>query len=364
MSTSIAILGASGSVGSTLAAQLLRSELLDPGDRLQLVGHGIRGAERKLLSTRIDLMDAFDDDRVEIEVVPNIADVEADIVVVAAGATVSAQCSNRRELGTANRALFEHIGEECARRTQEALFVVVSNPVELAVQILAAKLGRKHIVGMGAQQDSLRFGGAVARDLDISRYDVRASVFGEHGQAMVPLWSTVELMISDPSVHAALATLKKRSANPPLHERVATLQAAVSQHLEDENISEAYELTRRALPDARIFVQPFITAHAMHSTPNATANATLQCLSAALADDWRRVHCQVPLEGEVLDIHGVCGIPVALNRSGWRHQNVDSLTTEEKESILQSAKSIQSFVSGILSQPPMKVERATESQIV
>jgi malate dehydrogenase len=364
MSTSLAILGASGSVGSTLAGQLLRTELLDPGDRLQLVGHGIRGAERKLLSTRIDLMDAFDDDRVEIEVVPDIADVDADLIVVAAGATVSPQSSSRHEVGTINRALFEHIAEECARHTPEALFVVVSNPVELAVQILADKLGRKRIVGMGAQQDSLRFAGAVARDLGISRHDVRASVFGEHGQAMVPLWSSVELLTPDPSLHAALATLKKRSGNPPLHERVATLQAAVSQQLQDENISEAYELTRRALPDARIFVQPFITNHAIHSTPNATANATLQCLSAALADDGRRVHCQVLLEGEVLDIHGVCGVPVALNRSGWRRQSADSLTTPEKESILQSARSIRSFVNGILSQPPVKGNPVTESALI
>ena len=39
MPTSIAILGASGAVGSTLAAQILRSQLLQPLDRLQPVCH-------------------------------------------------------------------------------------------------------------------------------------------------------------------------------------------------------------------------------------------------------------------------------------------------------------------------------------
>jgi hypothetical protein len=40
MSVRIAILGASGAVGSTLALHILRSGLLEPQDRLMLVAHG------------------------------------------------------------------------------------------------------------------------------------------------------------------------------------------------------------------------------------------------------------------------------------------------------------------------------------
>src|SRR3954463_3424197 len=109
MSRRIAILGASGSVGSTLAVHILRSHLLEPADKLLLVGHGVLATERKLLSTRIDLMDAFDDDRVQIEIVPDVCDVEADIVVVAAGVSLSKGFSTRRDLGATNRVVFEHI---------------------------------------------------------------------------------------------------------------------------------------------------------------------------------------------------------------------------------------------------------------
>src|SRR5579862_7215781 len=109
MPTSIAIIGASGSVGSTLAAQILRSQTLEPGDRLQLVGHGSPTSEAKLLGTRIDLLDAFDDERVEIEVVPKIIDVDADIVVIAAGVSVSLQYPTRRDVSAVNRGIFEHI---------------------------------------------------------------------------------------------------------------------------------------------------------------------------------------------------------------------------------------------------------------
>src|SRR5580698_9639241 len=95
MAISVAILGASGTVGSMLSAQILRSGLLEPGDRLQLVGHGAVASDDRLLATRIDLLDAFDDDRVEVEMVPKICDVDADIVVVALGVGISPQCTNR-----------------------------------------------------------------------------------------------------------------------------------------------------------------------------------------------------------------------------------------------------------------------------
>lgn len=352
MPTSIAIIGASGAVGSKLAAQMLRSQLLEPCDRLQLVGHGSPVSEARLLSTRIDLLDAFDDERVDIEVVPKIIDVDADIVVIAAGVGFSPKCTNRRDMGIANRTIFEYIAEQCAIRVPNALFIVVSNPVELAVHILSSKLDRKRIMGMGAQQDSLRFARAIAKDLGVTRREVRASVLGEHGQSMVPLWSSAEVVRPSPRLLDSLNALKQASAAVPLRERVAALQAEVVELLDAGHVAEAYEATRNALPDARIFVEPFITARSMNSTPNATANATLQCIEAALASDHRRTHGQVLLEGEVLDLHGTCGIPLTLSREGWRPDSLHSISDQERQLLVRSIGSISNFTSAVLSQPP------------
>jgi malate dehydrogenase len=351
MPTDMAIIGASGSVGSMLAAQVLRSQLLEPGDRLQLVGHGSPTSEAKLLGTRIDLLDAFDDERVEIEVVPKIIDVDADIIVIASGVTVSLQHPTRRDIGALNRTIFEYIADQCAARVPDALFIVVSNPVELAVHILSERLDRKRVIGMGAQQDSLRFARAIAKDLGISRREIHASVLGEHGQAMVPLWSTAELLRHSPILLESLDRLKEQSAQIPLAERVAALQTEVLQLVQTGRIAEAYEATRQALPDARIFVEPFITARSMHSTPNATSNATMQCIAAALANDRRRVHGQVSLAGEVLALHGTCGIPLTLSRDGWRAESVDWLSVPEKQLVANSINSINGFISDILNQP-------------
>jgi malate dehydrogenase len=347
MSAAVSIIGASGAVGTTLATHILRSDLLGPNDRLQLVGRGISTSTAKLLATRIDLLDAFDEERVEIEVVPNIEDVDGDVVIVCAGNTISSKSTNRRDLGVANLPIFEHIADACASRVPDALFIVVSNPVELGVAVLSNKLDRHRVLGMGAQQDSLRFARAIAKDLGISRHEVHASVLGEHGQAMVPLWSSVELMLSDPVLEAILSQLRELSGSILLKERVAALQDEVSRLLHSAKIAEAYEVTRRALPDARILVEPMITGHTMHSTPNATANATLHCIAAAMVNDHRRIHGQVMLDGECLDLNGVCGVPLNVNREGWQVAQLDALTTNEQIQIKNAAHSINGYLTSV-----------------
>jgi malate dehydrogenase len=265
----ISIIGASGAVGSTFAAHVLRSGLLRQGDRLQLVARGVDSSSTKLLSTRIDLLDAFGDQGVDIEVVANIEDVDGDIVIMCAGISSQAKLIDRRDWGRANLDLYEKIAGICAQRVPDSLFIIVSNPVELAVLIFSEKLGRNRVIGMGAEQDSLRFARAIAHDLGMSRHDVFASVLGEHGHAMIPLWSSVELNTADERLLADLESMRVRSGAAPLDQRVSELKERVFELLEEELINEAYEITRQSLPDARIFVQPLITWRTIHSTPHA-----------------------------------------------------------------------------------------------
>jgi malate dehydrogenase len=358
MSTRIAILGASGAVGSALALHLLRSQLLEPKDCLLLVGHGVASLPHRLLSLRIDLLDAFDDERVHIELIAEPRDVDADIVVMAAGVTVSPEHPTRRDLAIANLPIFQSVATDCASRLPSALFIVVSNPVELAVHMLTEVIDRHRVIGMGAQQDSLRFARAVATDLGVSRHDVRASVMGEHGNAMLPLWDSVELLGPAQESHHALAELRKRAAQAPLGERVASLWNEVQALLGRGLIAEAYRATRGALPDARISVEPFVTAAAMHSTPNATANATLQLIVAFLAADRRAMHGQVRLAGEALGITGVCGVPVTMSRDGWHLGALDMLQTADRRAVVESARSIGSFLDQVLRSPLPAVQQS------
>jgi malate dehydrogenase len=348
MSVRIAILGASGAVGGTLAGHILRSGLLEPQDCLMLVGHGTSSFERRLMPVHVDLLDAFDDGRVQISIVPDIDGFEADIVVVAAGATGSSEHPTRRDLAAVNLPIFRRIARTCAARLPRALFFVVSNPVELAVQVLSEVVDRRRVIGIGAQQDSLRFARAIATDLRISRHQVRASVFGEHGLHMMPLWQTVELLSDSPQHQASLARLTASAIEIPLMKRVADLTAEVEQHLAVGGIADAYDATHRALPDARIVVEPMITAQSIHSTPNATANATLHLIAAALTADRRRVHGQVKLAGEALLIEGVCGFPITIGPEGWQLWDIECLNDFGRAAVVNSAAAINSFLSGAI----------------
>jgi malate dehydrogenase len=157
-------------------------------------------------------------------------------------------------------------------------------------------------------------------------------------------------MVHDRQTADELTSLCERCAGLPLEDRVKTLRYEVGQLLLEERVAKAYELASQALPDARIFVEPFITAHSMHSTPNATANATLQCIAAALANDRRRVHGQVLLKGEVLGVNGICGVPLTLGSEGWHAEPLDWLDSDEITAVMKCVQSINEFVSGIMSE--------------
>jgi hypothetical protein len=59
LSISIAILGASGYVGSALCAHILSFGILEPEDRIQLVGHGEPASQGRLLAIRADLLECL-----------------------------------------------------------------------------------------------------------------------------------------------------------------------------------------------------------------------------------------------------------------------------------------------------------------
>jgi malate dehydrogenase len=177
---------------------------------------------------------------------------------------------------------------------------------------------------------------------------------------MVPIWSSVELTTPRKEADAALETLRKKSEQIDLRERVASLQRSIVSLLAQEKIAEAYEATRQALPDARIFIEPFITSHCMLSTPNATANATLQVIAAALADDHRRIHGQVMLEGECFGIYGAFGIPISLDQRGWIQRPIEILAISplEKAMIEDSARAIRRFLDEVTAKPQTAITGA------
>ena len=338
----ISIVGAGGEVARTLASHLLRGGLLGHGDSLQLVGHGALSSERRLLAVRVDLLDGFDEAQPEIEVVSSLDAIEGDVIVMAAGATLSPDRPTRRDLAGANRPLFEDFARSVAARgTGREVVVVVSNPVELAVETLCRQIDRHRVLGMGAQQDSLRFSRAIAEDLGVHRNRVHAWVLGEHGAAIVPVWSGVQLLgVNEEQSRQQIARLRGEAQRTDFDARVVSAQGKVRRLMAEEQIAASYQAVHALPPDLRIVLEPFITCHCLHTTANATANATCDVVRALTTARDSLVGAQVQLRGEVHDLHTVCGLPVVVNATGWSSVVCPPLDDEERAHLGEVADTI------------------------
>ena len=125
---------------------------------------------------------------------------DGDIVILTAGRTFATSPTqinhaSRDELALGNLPIFQHCAQAIARATLKTapLVIVVTNPVELGVQIFTQHLPRENVIGMGAHSDSLRFRQEIASDLKVRRQRVHGYVVGEHGSGLVPLWSSVRV---------------------------------------------------------------------------------------------------------------------------------------------------------------------------
>ncbi len=75
---------------------------------------------------------------------------------------------------------------------ESAYLVVVSNPVDVLTYLAARRSGLawQRVIGLGTQLDTARFRSYLARRLGVPPTQVQALILGEHGDSMVPIWSS------------------------------------------------------------------------------------------------------------------------------------------------------------------------------
>src|SRR5438874_5144026 len=70
--------------------------------------------------------------------------------------------------------------------------LIVSNPVDVLTYLAVKRSGLpwQRVIGLGTQLDTARFRSYLARRLEVPPTQVQALVLGEHGDSMVPIWSS------------------------------------------------------------------------------------------------------------------------------------------------------------------------------
>ena len=120
---------------------------------------------------------------------------ESDIVIITAGLRRKPD-ESRLDLINRNVELFQGIlgNIKAAGLKKDAIIFVVSNPVDVLTYLATNQLGlpASQVIGLGTMLDSARFRSLIAESLNLPATQVTATIFGEHGDSMVPAWSAAQ----------------------------------------------------------------------------------------------------------------------------------------------------------------------------
>src|SRR3989440_6919249 len=183
----VAIIGGGGRVGSCAAYALQCGGLVS---EIQILDANKDMAEGEAL----DLLhgSAFAGDQ-RIYAGDYTRAVDSDMFLITAGLRRKPD-ESRLDLINRNVTLFVQILEsiKSAGLRKDAHAFVVSNPVDILTQLAVQSLGLpwQQVYGLGTMLDTSRFSSLIAEELRLASSQVKALILGEHGDSMLPIWSS------------------------------------------------------------------------------------------------------------------------------------------------------------------------------
>lgn len=303
MKNKISIIGA-GQTGATTAHWLAAMELAD----LVLVDIVDGMPQGKAL----DLLEAMPVIGSDVHVTGSNdydATADSDIVIITAGLPRKPGMS-RDDLLAANAEIIRKATEETVRRSPEAIYIILTNPLDaMAYQTMkVGNLKPERVIGQAGILDSTRMRAFVAMELGVSVENVHCYVLGGHGDDMVPL------------------TRHSNVAGVPL-----------SQMIPAERLEAIVDRTRKGGGE---IVKLLKTGSAFY----APAAAIAQMCEAILKDKHLVVPAAAYLNGEygLKDIY--FGVPAQLGRGGVEKIIEYDLSSDERAMLEKSAESVQSLI--------------------
>lgn len=183
----VTIIGGGGRVGSNAAFALQCAGLVS---EIQITDVNAELAEGEAL----DLLhgaSVYGDQRIYAGDYERATD--TDIFVITAGSRRKPD-ETRLDLINRNVSIFKAILDSIAGAGYKstAKFFVVSNPVDILTQLASEVLDvpGAQVFGLGTMLDTARFRSLLAESLGIPPSQVKALILGEHGDSMVPVWSS------------------------------------------------------------------------------------------------------------------------------------------------------------------------------
>jgi len=186
----VSIIGGGGRVGSCAAFALECAGLVS---EIQIMDANAEAAEGEAL----DLLHGsavFGGQRIYTGCYKRAAD--SDIFIITAGLRRKPD-ESRLDLINRNVALFRQILADIKEGgyRKDAIVFVVSNPVDILTYLASAELELplEKVIGLGTMLDTARFRSLIAKELKVPASQVNATILGEHGDTMFPVWSAASV---------------------------------------------------------------------------------------------------------------------------------------------------------------------------
>ncbi len=234
---------------------------------------------------------------------------DSDIVIITAGLPRKPGMS-RDDLLKTNAEIVGKVTDEVAKRSPNAVLIIVSNPLDAMAQVAFKRSGfpKNRVLGMAGVLDAARMRCFLAEALDVSVENVTAFVLGGHGDTMVPLprYSTCAgIPVTELIPKDQLDQIVKRTANGGA-EIVGLLKTGSAYY--------------------------------------APSSGAVEMAEAILKDKRKILPCAAYLEGEYGINNLFVGVPCKLGANGLEKIIEINLTAEERIALHKSAASVQELI--------------------
>ncbi len=240
---------------------------------------------------------------------------DSDVIVITAGLRRKPD-ESRLDLINRNVTLFRGILADIKKHgyKKDAIVFVVSNPVDVLTYLAVKELGlpTSQVIGLGTVLDTTRLRSLLAQRLNVPPTQVNVTIFGEHGDSMVPIWSMAQV------------------ANLPL-DKYPGVTANLIAEIETKTRGSGAEVIKKK--GGAGFAVGVSIADVVHS----------------IALDDQRIHPVSSLMNGAYGIRDVClSIPTVIGRSGVKSHIEVELWSKEKTALVQSSNVLKETISKVL----------------
>ena len=292
-----------GNVGMAISHAMLLSEI---PDEIVLLNR----TKERAIGEALDLQDAVTFSSKWIRV--HSGDVEdaadSDLVIMTLSDKPKEPLLDRNDMAALNLPIMQQWIPPLAKVCPKAVFVIVSNPVDIMTWVAwkLSGLPARQFIGTGTLIDSVRWRMLLSLDLNIHPEDIRAYIFGEHGTTQFPATSIA-------------VTGGQKIDNTPRHEELFQ-KASVA----------AFEIYKRK-----------------GSTTFGIAGATMKIAESVLLDTNRTLPVSVVLDNHY-GVSDVClSVPVIVGRGGVERMLQPKLSKDEIEKFQASAQHVRTVIDSL-----------------